>query len=58
MESKKAKINILTGLQKEFFEMSFVLAEEALSLNEVPVGCVFVYENKEVIGRGLNQVNM
>ena len=31
-------------------------AEEALEANEVPVGCVFVYQN-HVIGRGRNRTN-
>lgn len=46
----------LTDLDKSFLEISFKLAEEALTLNEVPVGGVFVYNNV-IIGRGLNQVN-
>ena len=32
------------------------LASEALSINEVPVGCVFVHAN-QVIGRGKNDTN-
>lgn len=31
-------------------------AERALTLEEVPVGCVFVYNN-EIIGKGYNEVN-
>ena len=31
-------------------------AKEALDAGEVPVGCVFVYQN-EIIGRGRNRVN-
>ncbi|XGW30434.1 hypothetical protein V3C99_009422 [Haemonchus contortus] len=46
----------LSDSDKEFMEMAFRLAEEALESNEVPVGCVFVCHGKEV-GRGRNEVN-
>ncbi|TKR78318.1 hypothetical protein L596_019141 [Steinernema carpocapsae] len=39
-----------------FLEEAFKLAEEALESNEVPVGCVFVFQG-EIIGRGRNDVN-
>ena len=39
-----------------FAEQAFKLAEEALEVGEVPVGCVFVYEG-EVIGTGRNRTN-
>nr|CDS34108.1 tRNA specific adenosine deaminase 2 [Hymenolepis microstoma] len=37
-------------------EKAFELAEEALNAAEVPVGCVFIYNN-EVIASGRNEVN-
>lgn len=46
----------LTGTDEIYFEIAFKLAEEALSVSEVPVGCVLVYCD-EVIGRGRNRVN-
>uniref|UniRef100_A0A1I7TE71 CMP/dCMP-type deaminase domain-containing protein n=1 Tax=Caenorhabditis tropicalis TaxID=1561998 RepID=A0A1I7TE71_9PELO len=39
-----------------FLEKAFQLAQEALDEDEVPVGCVFVVDGKE-IGRGRNRVN-
>uniref|UniRef100_A0A8R1EVV9 CMP/dCMP-type deaminase domain-containing protein n=1 Tax=Caenorhabditis japonica TaxID=281687 RepID=A0A8R1EVV9_CAEJA len=46
----------LDETDREFLEMAFKLAEEALEGDEVPVGCVFVVDGKE-IGRGRNRVN-
>ncbi|CAI4227737.1 unnamed protein product [Auanema sp. JU1783] len=40
----------------KFMERAFALAEEALKDNEVPVGCVFVHDGKEV-GFGQNETN-
>lgn len=40
----------------EFANKAFELAEEALKNGEVPVGCVFVYEN-QIIGTGRNRTN-
>ncbi|CAI2351459.1 unnamed protein product [Caenorhabditis sp. 36 PRJEB53466] len=40
----------------KFLETAFELAQEALDGDEVPVGCVFVVDGKE-IGRGRNRVN-
>ncbi|ODN05192.1 tRNA-specific adenosine deaminase 2 [Orchesella cincta] len=45
-----------SDIEEGYMELAFKLAEEALSLGEVPVGCVFVFE-QEFIGRGRNQVN-
>ncbi|EGT37151.1 hypothetical protein CAEBREN_03345 [Caenorhabditis brenneri] len=39
-----------------FLEKAFDLAQEALNEDEVPVGCIFVVNGKE-IGRGRNRVN-
>jgi tRNA(Arg) A34 adenosine deaminase TadA len=39
-----------------YFTLSFKLAEKALGLQEVPVGCIFVY-NSKIIGEGHNDVN-
>ena len=40
----------------KYMKMAFDMAYEALDVQEVPVGCVFVYKN-EVIARGRNRVN-
>ncbi|KRY84134.1 tRNA-specific adenosine deaminase 2 [Trichinella pseudospiralis] len=42
--------------EEKYFEEAFTLARKALSIGEVPVGCVLVYENV-IIGRGHNRVN-
>ncbi|XP_055906937.1 tRNA-specific adenosine deaminase 2 [Eupeodes corollae] len=39
-----------------FMEEAFVEARKAISVGEVPVGCVFIYQN-EIIARGSNNVN-
>lgn len=40
----------------QFTERAFKLAEQALESGEVPIGCVFVYEN-QIIGEGRNRTN-
>lgn len=40
----------------EFMQAAFDNAQDAFARGEVPVGCVFVYQN-EVIARGSNQTN-
>lgn len=40
----------------EFMEDALLNAKEALERKEVPVGCVFIYNNK-IIARGSNKVN-
>lgn len=40
----------------DFMQEAFEQAREALENSEVPVGCVFVYDN-EVVARGRNTVN-
>lgn len=40
----------------EYMKLAFEAAFEALNTEEVPVGCVFVY-NDEVIASGRNRVN-
>ncbi|KAL6738824.1 hypothetical protein Aduo_012329 [Ancylostoma duodenale] len=42
--------------ERGFMERAFELAEEALANNEVPVGCVFTYQGREV-ACGRNEVN-
>ncbi|XP_042236583.1 tRNA-specific adenosine deaminase 2-like [Homarus americanus] len=47
----------MTNQQKEQWMVeAFSQAREALTAGEVPVGCVFVYNN-EIVGRGRNTVN-
>jgi tRNA-specific adenosine deaminase 2 len=43
-------------LHKKWMAEAFSLAQQALDVGEVPVGCVFVYRN-EIIGRGRNRTN-
>lgn len=47
---------ILSEIEKEFMEKAFFYAKEALSLKEVPVGCIFVF-NGEIVAVGRNTVN-
>uniref|UniRef100_A0AAR5PAP4 CMP/dCMP-type deaminase domain-containing protein n=1 Tax=Dendroctonus ponderosae TaxID=77166 RepID=A0AAR5PAP4_DENPD len=42
--------------EQMFMEKAFAFAKEALDNQEVPVGCIFVYE-KEVVAVGRNEVN-
>lgn len=46
----------LTDSQKMLMDTAFKYAHEALAVQEVPVGCIFVYKN-EVIAHGRNTVN-
>ena len=46
----------LNETDKRYFELSLSLAEEALIAQEVPVGCVIVYDGVP-IGKGFNEVN-
>lgn len=39
---------------EKYMNEAIKLAKKAFSLNEVPIGCVIVYENK-IIGRGYNR---
>lgn len=43
-------------MEEQFMNQAFLLAQEALEAQEVPVGCVFVYEG-EILARGRNSVN-
>ncbi len=43
---------------EEYMNLAFERAEEALSVNEVPIGCVFVSsDGKSVLGYGRNRTN-
>jgi len=42
---------------EDWMEVAFKYAEEALLNQEVPVGCVIVYNNMMVVGIGRNRVN-
>ncbi|KAF2882436.1 hypothetical protein ILUMI_23755 [Ignelater luminosus] len=46
----------LTELQQKFMETAFNFAYNALAVQEVPVGCIFVYNN-EILASGRNTVN-
>ena len=41
----------------EWMEKSFSFAQQALRVGEVPVGCILVLDNMEIIGIGQNEVN-
>lgn len=47
---------MLTKQDVNHIEISIELAKKAFDLQEVPVGCVFVYKD-EIIGKGHNDVN-
>ncbi|KAI8977309.1 cytidine deaminase-like protein [Mycotypha africana] len=40
-----------------FMKEALIVAQEAYDNLEVPVGCVFVLDNKEIIARGSNKPN-
>jgi len=44
------------GQAKEWMKAALVRAEKALQRSEVPVGCLFIY-NQNVIAIGSNEVN-
>jgi pyrimidine deaminase RibD-like protein len=46
----------LSNVDRQFYNAAVVIAEESMQANEVPVGCVIVFEG-EIIGRGHNEVN-
>jgi tRNA(Arg) A34 adenosine deaminase TadA len=43
-------------MDRNFYEDAVTIADESMQANEVPVGCIIVYEG-EIIGRGHNEVN-
>lgn len=45
---------MLSSDESVFMEEAFRLAEEALLQNEVPVGCVFVFNGHVVISKNLS----
>ena len=44
--------------QLSWMNEALQVAKQALTVNEVPVGCVIVYDNQAVIGRGHNRTNL
>lgn len=46
----------LNDIEKQYMERAFYYANEALQAQEVPVGCIFVYQN-HIIAVGRNTVN-
>ncbi|KAL3857771.1 hypothetical protein ACJMK2_012408 [Sinanodonta woodiana] len=46
----------MEAVHHHWMEETFLLAEEALKLGEVPVGCAFVYKD-QIIATGKNEVN-
>ncbi|XP_017785919.1 PREDICTED: tRNA-specific adenosine deaminase 2 [Nicrophorus vespilloides] len=48
--------SVLSDDEKKFMDEAFKYAQEALEAQEVPVGCIFIYEN-EIIALGRNEVN-
>lgn len=46
----------IVSVQEKYMKMALKLAQRALELGEVPIGCVIVHEGK-VIGRGYNRRN-
>lgn len=62
----------LSSHDRQFLDLSFELAEKAFGLQEVPVGCVFVFNKNDslnsdsnrgeesgiIVGRGCNETNL
>ncbi|XP_018570975.1 tRNA-specific adenosine deaminase 2 [Anoplophora glabripennis] len=46
----------LSKTEQEFMEKAFFYARQALESQEVPVGCIFVF-NREIVALGRNTVN-
>lgn len=44
-------------MDDEFMREALKMAEEALQVGEVPIGCVIVDENNQIISRGRNRTN-
>ncbi|XP_076045403.1 tRNA-specific adenosine deaminase 2 [Oratosquilla oratoria] len=44
------------GNTSKWMDEAFTMAQEALQVGEVPVGCTFVYKD-EIVGKGRNSVN-
>ncbi|XP_040570421.1 tRNA-specific adenosine deaminase 2 [Lepeophtheirus salmonis] len=55
--AQEEKNEIKQDFKPEYLEIAFSLAKEALDAGEVPVGCVFVRNNKEIVAQGRNEVN-
>lgn len=47
----------MEAIHGHWMEKSLEYAEDALRSKEVPVGCILVYKEKEVVGVGRNEVN-
>ena len=47
---------VITGIQEKYMKEALKKKKKALSLGEVPIGCVIVHEGK-IIGRGYNRRN-
>lgn len=51
-----SRLDELDPEDKKHYEIAVTIADESMQANEVPVGCILVFEGK-VIGRGHNEVN-
>lgn len=45
------------GMHEQFMQAALEQAEEALSVSEVPIGCVIVDENNTIVAKGRNRTN-
>ena len=43
---------------EDYMRMALNLAREAMAEGEVPVGCVIVWEDGRVVGRGRNRLRL
>lgn len=50
------RLDELDPIDRTQYETAVNVAKESMRLNEVPVGCIIVFED-EIIGRGHNEVN-
>ncbi|CAD5232050.1 unnamed protein product [Bursaphelenchus xylophilus] len=51
-----SRLHELSGFDQKMYNEAYKVAVKSLECNEVPVGCVFVYDGM-IIGRGHNDVN-
>lgn len=47
----------MSEYKAEYMKEALVVAQDAYDHLEVPVGCVFVLDNKSIIAKGRNQPN-
>jgi len=51
-------MDVFTSFDREMMEKAFEAAQRALDRGEVPVGCVFVDQDQNVVAEGANETNI